>query len=410
MLHDLSSINTKSSEKSVLHAMKLKKSTLLQGAILFNEKSSKGIQFLIDHKVIDCAPKDVALFLRQGITLGLSKIGVGAYLGEKGKGTTPLKSVPDYERDWFHDKVLQEYCSLFYFEAQPLLDGLRMFLSSFRLPGEAQQIDRIIQAFAESCGGQCKETVELNLFSESKKKAADATYLLAFSIIMLNTDLHNPNIRPDRKMSLDAFFRNNTDYGREITDEGKALPREFLESIYESIRLEEIRTEGEGAEGVMTVDQWNDVVIGRRGGLRTSDYHFIQHQYSLYPREVKELVIEHIWKHVLNAIEEFWKKNEVGGNGMLGAQEAKLGMDLALEILNGLYEIGNEEIFNIVFVKISELSGLLQYSVNENERRNNLIYSVQKQGAVTCVMNIARKAGNFIDSNGWKVSVEITQF
>ena len=270
MFHDWQSrVDTTSTISVSIRANKAKKSLMLQGALLFNEKSSKGIQYLIDNCVIQnkktLSPKEVALFLRQGITLGLSKVSVGLYLGEKGKSIISSKSVPDFERDWFHDEVLVEYCNLFYFASQPLLDGLRMFLSSFRLPGEAQQIDRIIQAFAESCGRQCKENVDLNLFSENEKKAVDTAYLLAFSIIMLNTDLHNRNIRADRKMSLEAFIKNNTDYGRDITDEGKALPEEYLESIYMSIKFEEIRTEGEGADGIMTVDQWNDVVIGGRG-------------------------------------------------------------------------------------------------------------------------------------------------
>jgi Sec7 domain len=51
-----------------------------------------------------------------------------------------------------------------------------------RLPGEAQKIDRIVEAFAAR-------------FCECNPEAyasADGAYLLAFAIIMLNTDAHNP--------------------------------------------------------------------------------------------------------------------------------------------------------------------------------------------------------------------------
>ena len=34
----------------------------------------------------------------------------------------------------------------------------------------------------------------------------EVTYLLTFSIIMLNTDRHNPNIRSDRRMTLVPFL------------------------------------------------------------------------------------------------------------------------------------------------------------------------------------------------------------
>ena len=39
-------------------------------------------------------------------------------------------------------------------------------------------------------------------------KNPDTIFLLAFAIIMLNTDLHNKNIKADRKMKLDEFIKN----------------------------------------------------------------------------------------------------------------------------------------------------------------------------------------------------------
>ena len=37
----------------------------------------------------------------------------------------------------------------------------------------------------------------------------DAAYLLAFSIIMLNTDAHNPNIKKERKITMEEWIRNS---------------------------------------------------------------------------------------------------------------------------------------------------------------------------------------------------------
>ena len=115
-------------------------------------------------------------------------------------------------------------------------------------------IDRILQAFSESISRQCVESSN-GILSTDGKKASDAAYLLSFSIIMLNTDLrerrlfvlflsahlfHSPftafvtadneNIRADRKMKLKDFVRNNTNYGKEISD--KDFPLEYLEAIY----------------------------------------------------------------------------------------------------------------------------------------------------------------------------------
>jgi hypothetical protein len=54
-----------------------------------------------------------------------------------------------------------------------------------RLPGEAQKIDRLMEKFAErfcSC-------------NPGSFKSADVAYVLAFSVIMLNTDAHNPGVK-----------------------------------------------------------------------------------------------------------------------------------------------------------------------------------------------------------------------
>ncbi len=55
-------------------------------------------------------------------------------------------------------------------------------------------------------------------------------YLLSFSIIILNTDLHNENIKPNRRMNMSDFIRNNKNYGKDISDGD--LPEEYLERIY----------------------------------------------------------------------------------------------------------------------------------------------------------------------------------
>ena len=60
---------------------------------------------------------------------GLSKRRVGEYLGEQ---SHPV------------EKLLEAYTSLFDFGGLHFVDAVRSFLSPFRLPGEAQKIDRIM--------------------------------------------------------------------------------------------------------------------------------------------------------------------------------------------------------------------------------------------------------------------------
>uniref|UniRef100_A0A8C4PXI0 Cytohesin 1a n=1 Tax=Eptatretus burgeri TaxID=7764 RepID=A0A8C4PXI0_EPTBU len=59
----------------------------------------------------------------------------------------------------------------------------------------------------------------------------DACYVLSFAIIMLNTSLHNPNVR--EKLSVERFVSMN----RGINDGGD-LPEDLLRNLYESIKNE----------------------------------------------------------------------------------------------------------------------------------------------------------------------------
>lgn len=418
-----------------LRNLKCRKRLLRKAARIFNRKSSRGIEFLLDAGLVQdpITPASVAAFLRDGLVVGLDKKAVGAYLGEAGKAPVAGKSPPSWERDWFHREVLQTYCNLFQFERQSLLDGLRMFLASFRLPGEAQQIDRILQAFSDSCGRVCEESCNgrLKLFSEDPKRASDAAYLLSFSIIMLNTDQHNTNIREDRKMSKEDFIKNNTDYGRDITEKGKEFPREFLAGIYDSIKEEEIRTEGEGADGAMTVERWKDVL--RRSTEVTADddcFHPSRHDVE----DLSELVLEQAWKPILSAIGGLWgagpsrygecstmnaqnrtpKSASSGGTlkslpqnaahgAMMGIQGSRLAMDMSMEILNGIRQIGRIDIFRKAFISICDYTGLTgEYTEDAVERAWSLSNSIEQQSAIVIAFKIAISAGEDLDEECWK--------
>jgi len=139
-----------------------------KGVSLFNRKPSKGIDFLMSTKKIGNSPEDVASFLKN--TTGLNPTIIGDYLGE---------------REEFPLKVMHGYVDSFNFEGMDFGESIRYFLRGFRLPGEAQKIDRIMEKFAERF---CK--CNPNSFT-----SADTAYVLAYSVIMLNTDAHNSMVK-----------------------------------------------------------------------------------------------------------------------------------------------------------------------------------------------------------------------
>ena len=63
--------------------------------------------------------------------------------------------------------------------------ALREYLESFRLPGESQKIYRILESWSRQFFRQCP-----GFF-----RSADAVLILAFSLVLLNTDKHNRTVR-----------------------------------------------------------------------------------------------------------------------------------------------------------------------------------------------------------------------
>lgn len=101
--------------------------------------------------------------------------------------------------------------------------ALRVYLGRFVLPGEAQKIDRILQAFA-------KAYFAANLRGDPICTSEDAIYTLAFSLVLLNTDAHNPHLAKRFKMGKDDFIRN---HDRVLVD-GKNMPHKYLAQCYDS--------------------------------------------------------------------------------------------------------------------------------------------------------------------------------
>ena len=111
----------------------------------------------------------VAAFLRS--SPGLDRVAVGVFPGEPSDLALA---------------TLSAFVGSFDFTNMPLTEALRAFLDSFRLPGEAQKIARIVEAFA----------ARYFALAPGPLHNADTAYILSYAIIMLNTDLHNPQVPP----------------------------------------------------------------------------------------------------------------------------------------------------------------------------------------------------------------------
>lgn len=172
---------------AALRRSRAKKMHLRAGVEAFNRKAKEGLAYLQRMGLLPepLEAGSVAAFLRTAPDL--EKGQVGDYLGDNSA---------------FHLAVLRAFAATFDFAGRDIDVALRIFLEGFKLPGEAQKIDRIVEVFAIEFYGQSAMRERGTPF-----KHPDAAHILAYSIIMLNTDQHNAQVK--QKMTCDEFVRNN---------------------------------------------------------------------------------------------------------------------------------------------------------------------------------------------------------
>jgi len=193
-----------------LEERKMRKEVMETGIELFNRKPQKGVQFLQEKQLLGATCQDIARWLHEDERL--DKTVIGNYLGEN----------DDHSKE-----VMCAYIDAFDFRQMEVVAALRILLEEFRLPGEAQKIDRLMEKFASR---YCECNPQNQLF-----QSADTVYVLAFSIIMLTTDLHSPQVK--HKMTKEQYIKMN----RGISDSKSDLPEEYLSSIYDEISEHEIK-------------------------------------------------------------------------------------------------------------------------------------------------------------------------
>ena len=138
------------------------------------------------------------------------------------------------EPDGTAQQVLREYANLFAFQGVSFDVALRVYLGRFELPHEAQKIDRILQAFARAYYTSNPDS--------SACPSEDAAYTLAFSVLLLNTDAHHPNLARKLKMTRADFIRNYHRLGTGESGSARAeVPDVYLGQCYDLFVVDSIR-------------------------------------------------------------------------------------------------------------------------------------------------------------------------
>ncbi|TRY98412.1 hypothetical protein DNTS_004961 [Danionella cerebrum] len=204
------------------------------GLNLFNKKPEKGIQYLIEKGFVSDTPVGIARFILE--RKGLSRQMIGEFLGNRQKQ--------------FNKDVLDCVVDEMDFSGMDLDDALRKFQAQIKVQGEAQKVERLIEAFSQ-------RYCVCNPALVRQFQNPDTIFILAFAIILLNTDMYSPNIKTERKMKLDDFIKNL----RGGVDNGQEIPRDLLVGIYQRIQKWELRTNDDHVSQVQAVER---VIVGKK--------------------------------------------------------------------------------------------------------------------------------------------------
>lgn len=219
-----------------------RKTEFIKCAAKFNEKPKKGIPLLIEKGFIESdSEKDLAKFLFENNSR-VNKKTIGLLLCDPKKVT-----------------LLKSFIDLFDFKGLRVDEAIRILLTKFRLPGESQQIERIIEAFSsryvESQEYESSDITEKGVDDPTTVQPdADSVFILSYSIIMLNTDLHNPQVK--EHMSYEDYSGNLKGCYNQ-----KNFPAWYLDKIYCSIRDKEIvMPEEHHGNDRWFEDAWNNLI------------------------------------------------------------------------------------------------------------------------------------------------------
>ncbi|PON73320.1 Guanine nucleotide exchange factor [Parasponia andersonii] len=339
---------------------KAQKRRLLIAGYHFNRDEKKGLEYLKLSKLSPDPPdpKAFAFFFR--FTPGLDKNIVGDYLGDP---------------DEFNLKVLKEFTETFQFSGMILDHALRTYLETFRLPGESQKIQRILEAFSDRFYDQQTS----DIFASK-----DAVFILCYSLIMLNTDQHNPQVK--KKMTEEEFIRNN----RAING-GKDLPKEYLSELFNSISNNAITIFGQSGQSVeMNPSRWIELMNRSR----------IVQPYKLSNFEHRQLgrdMFASIAGPSVATLCAFFEQ----------ADEE----DLLHECVEGLFSIakiaqyGLEETLDELLASFSKFTTLLNPYASAEETLFTFSHDLKPKIATLAVFTIANNFGNSI-RGGWKNIVD----
>lgn len=255
-----------------LKSTRTKKRLIFQSIDLFNSSPTKSIQFLKDNSIFS---QDGEKFIQELIN----------YLKET--PSLDKKVIGDFLSNRKNILILEKFIESFNFSNLRIDEALRLFLETFRLPGEAPLISNILEIFSRHWRKSNSE-----MFAND-----DAAFTLAYAIIMLNVDQHNHNVKKQSNpMSFDDFKKNLSK-----VNGGGNFEEKLLEEIYLAIKNDEIVMPSEHSGALRDNYLWK--VLIRKGSMSEANY--VHAPAGSYNQEIFNIV----WGQTISALSFVYDKS-----------------------------------------------------------------------------------------------------
>jgi len=188
-----------------INSVRSRKADELEAIDKFNVKIKLGIKRLIELGFIEEGnAESYADFLHKHVTK-LSNTKLGEFFGDE---------------DAFNGEVLYKFIEKYNFEGYKLTDAMRTIFRTFDMPGESQKIERIVYKIGEKYSEDNPESID-----------SDASGVLAYSIVMLHTNLNSRQVQASMKFSSDAFYH----MAKVIPVKRGILNEEYIREIYDDV-------------------------------------------------------------------------------------------------------------------------------------------------------------------------------
>lgn len=218
------------------------KTEFIKCAEEFNKKPKKGIPLLIEKGFISSNSEDeIAKFLFDN-NARLNKKTIGEFIAAPEKVG-----------------LLAKFIGMFDFTGLRIDEAIRALLTKFRLPGESQQIERVVEQFSakyveDQHYNPERDGLEIEGDYSTIQPDADSVFVLSYSVIILNTDFYNPQVK--KHMTFEDYTLNLKGCNNQ-----KDFPLWYLDKVYCSIRDKEIvmPEEHHGSERWFD-DSWNNLI------------------------------------------------------------------------------------------------------------------------------------------------------